>query len=256
MTANKSLIAALLITAGLGGCGGDYSLGFNAPPLPLPPVSADEGLWQGSTSSARTITAFVLDNGVYWILYSSLNPGAGIAGLIEGSATSVNGNFSSSDARDVNLEGQGIGTATVSASYVAKQSFNGSIFYPSSNQTVSFTTSYNIDYEQAPSLATLAGNYAGVASSAGSSDAAVVRIDSNGNLNGIGTSGCQFAGTVAPHAHGNLYDLSITFKGGPCSNGSSTLTGIGYYDANARRLYNVALNSDRSAGFLYVGLKN
>ena len=254
MTVKKSLIAVLLMTAGLGACGGDVSLSFNTPPLP--PAAPSEGLWQGSTSTARTITAFVLDNGVYWILYSSLNPGAGIAGLIEGSATTFNGSFSSSDARDINLEGQGIGAATVSASYVAKQSFNGTIFYPNSNLTVSFTSSYNIAYQQAPSLATLAGSYTGIASSAGSSDAAIVRIDASGNLNGIGTSGCQFAGTIAPHARGNLYDLSITFKGGPCSNGSSTLTGIGYYDAGARRLYNVALNGDRSNGFVYVGLKN
>ena len=79
MTVKKSLTAVVLITAGLGACGGDISLSFNAPPRP--PAAPSEGLWQGSTSTARTITAFVLDNSVYWILYSSLNPGAGIAGL-------------------------------------------------------------------------------------------------------------------------------------------------------------------------------
>ncbi|MFC3107210.1 hypothetical protein ACFOFO_04390 [Undibacterium arcticum] len=255
MTVNKSLIAVLLMTAGLGACGGGGSVSFNTSP---PPAGPSEGLWQGSTSSARTITTFVLDNGVFWILYSGSgpNPGTGIAGLIQGSGTSINGSFSSADAKDVNLEGQGIGAATVSASYVAKTSFNGTIFYPNLNQTVSFASNYNIAYEQAPSVATLAGSYTGIASTAGATDAAIVRIDASGNLNGIGTSGCQFAGTASPHARGNLYDLSITFKGGACSNGSNTLTGIAYYDAAARRLYNVALNSERSSGFIYVGLKN
>lgn len=256
MTINKNLIAVLLMSAGLSACGGGFVsiVSFNT--APLPPAAPSAGLWQGSTSSGRTLTTFILDDGVYWMLYSSLNAGAAIAGLIQGSATTINGSFSSSDAKDVNLEGQGIGAATLSASYVAKQSLNGSISYLNSNQTVSFTSTYNIGYEQAPSLATLAGTYSGIASSAGSSDAALVRIDAGGNLAGIATSGCQFAGTVAPHARGNLYDISISFKGGVCSNGSSALKGVGYYDADAKRLYNVALNGDRSSGFIFVGLKN
>ncbi|MFD2273508.1 hypothetical protein ACFS07_27265 [Undibacterium arcticum] len=92
MTVNKSLIAVLLMTAGLGACGGGGSVSFNTSP---PPAGPSEGLWQGSTSSARTITTFVLDNGVFWILYSGSgpNPGTGIAGLIQGSGTSINGSF-------------------------------------------------------------------------------------------------------------------------------------------------------------------
>lgn len=225
-----------------------------APPAPPPSPSA-EGIYIGPTSNGRTVTGVILDNGTYWVLYSAVNNPTVIAGAVEGTSTSRVGSFSSSDARDFNLEGQGINDATVSASYVARQSLNGIVMYTNSRQAISFVGSYNPTYDLVPSLSDVAGTYTGTAAVLAGVENAAVTISPTGTLTGRGTSGCQFAGTVATHARGNIYDVAVTFGGGVCSNGTSTVTGIGYYDASAKRLYGTALNVNRSNGFIFVGTK-
>lgn len=231
------------------GCGGGDG---GETPAPAPTA---EGLWIGNTNTARTATGIVLDNGTFWVLYSAPNNSGIIAGGVQGTSTSVNGSFSSFDARDFNLEGQGINNAQVAGTYSAKQLLNGTVTYPSLNQAIAFNSVYNPAYEQTPSLSTIAGTYSGNAAVLGGTDTATVFITQNGAVTGIGSSGCTFAGTVSPHAKGNVYDISITFGGGVCSNGTSTVTGIGYFDAGSSRLYAAALNSTRTNGFIYSGFK-
>lgn len=223
-----------------------------------PPATASttaEGLWTGTTSTARTITGVVLDNGTYWVLYSAPNNNSVIAGAVQGTGTSAGGSFSSSDGRDFNLEGQGINSTTVSASYFAKQSLNGSISYPALNQIVTFSSAYNAAYDQTPSLSAVSGNFTGNASVAGGSEAASLAISTTGVITGSGAGGCTFNGNAIPRAKGNIYDISVTFGGGVCANGTSTVTGIGYFDSGAKRLYGAALNTARTNGFIFVGTK-
>jgi len=239
----------------LAACGGSGGKGGAAPP-PEPAPSA-EGLWNGSTSTSRSVTGIVLDDGTYWILYSVAHVSALVAGVVQGTGTSLNGSFSSSDGIDFNLEGQGINNATLSASYMAKQSFNGSVSYPSLNQAFTFTSAYNADYDQTPSVSAIAGTYVGLASVAGSNELITIVISSPGVVAGTGgTSGCQFLGTTVPRAKGNLYNLSLVFGGGACSGGTSAVTGIGYFDSSAKRLYLAALNKSRSNGLVFVGIKS
>lgn len=245
---------AILLALTLSACGGGGG-GGSTPAASTASAQTAEGLWSGTTSTSRTITGVVLDTGTYWILYSSSNNSATIAGVIEGTGTSLNGSFSSSDAKDFNLEGLGVNNATVSASYTAKQTLNGSVTYPSLNQSSTFTSSYNTAYDQTPSLATLAGTYTGSAAVIGGSESATVTVAASGAVSGSGASGCQFTGSATPHAHGNVYDLTITFAGGVCANGTSTVTGIGYFNSATKMLYSAALNSARSNGFIFVGTK-
>ena len=237
----------------LAACGG----GGSSSTATLPAASA-EGLWSGSTSTSRSVTAIVLDNGSYWLLYSVPRVNAVVAGFIQGSGSALNGSFSSSDGVDFNLEGQGINNATLAASYVARQSFNGSVSYASANPPFTFTSSYNADYDQTPSLSAIAGSYAGIASVAGGTEAATIAISAQGVIAGTGltASGCQFVGTAVPRAKGNLYDLSVLVSGGgACANGTSAVTGIAYFDAGSKRLYLAALNKSRSNGLSFVGIK-
>lgn len=232
------------------GCGGG-----DGGETPAPTATA-EGLWIGNTTTARTVTGIVLDNGSFWALYSASNNSAIIAGGFQGTGSSVNGSFSSLDARDFNLEGQGINNAQVAGTYSAKQLLNGTITYPSLNQAIAFNSVYNPDYEQTPSLATIAGTYSGTASTVpGGTDTATMFITQTGAITGIGTSGCTFAGNVAPHPRGNVYDVTITFGGGVCANGNSTVTGVGYFDASTKRLYGGTVNSTRTIASIFVGTK-
>jgi hypothetical protein len=245
-----SWILALAACSGGGGGSG------TVPALdPGPATTSAEGLWIGSTSTSRSVTGIVLDNGTYWILYSVPHVSALMAGVVQGTSTSLNGSFSSSDGIDFNLEGQGINSATVSASYLAKQSFNGSVTYTSPNQAYTFTSTYNSDYDQSPGVSVIAGTYTGIASVTGANELTTIVVSSLGVVAGTGTGGCQFLGTAAPRTRGNLYDLSVVFGGGSCPNGTSTVTGIGYFDSSAKRLYVAALNKSRNNGLIFVGIK-
>lgn len=242
-------MAWILALAACGGSGG------NGGAAPAPPAPSAEGLWTGSTSTSRSVTGIVLDDGTYWVLYSVPHVSALIAGVVQGKGTSLNGSFSSSDGIDFNLEGQGINNTTLSASYVAKQSFNGSVTYPNLNQAFTFTSSYNTGYEQTPSVSAIAGTYIGLASVAGSNELITIVVSAPGVIVGTGTGGCQFLGAAVPRAKGNLYDLSVVI-GGACPNGASAVTGIGYFDSSAKRLYVAALNKSRSNGLIFVGIKS
>lgn len=234
---------------GLAGCGG----GGSDSSTPSGSSAPAEGIWIGTTTTARTVTGIVLDNGNFWVLYSAPNNGSIIAGGVQGTASSTNGIFSSQDARDFNLEGAGINTATIAGNYLPKQSLTGTVTYPALNQAVAFSGAYDAAYELTPSLARIAGTYSGTAAVVGSTESATVSISQSGTLSGMGSSGCPFTGTVAPRIKGNVYDVVVTFGGGVCSNGNSTVTGIGYFDAGLNRLYSAGVNSTRSNGFIFVG---
>lgn len=215
-----------------------------------------QGLWNGSTSTSRSVTGIVLDDGTYWLLFSVPNVSALLAGFVQGTGTSLNGSFSSSDAIDFNISGQGINSATVSASYITKQSFNGSVSYPSLNAPLTFTSSYNADYEQTPNLTFVAGDYLGIASVANLNEAVTFIISAQGVIAGAGaTSGCQYGGLVKPRTTGNLYDVSLVIGGAACATGTNAVTGIGYFDAGPKRLYLVALNTSRTIGMNFTGIK-
>ena len=222
------------------------------------PAASAEGLWNGSTSTSRSVTAIVLDNGTYWVLYSVPHVSAVVVGFVQGTGSSLNGSFSSSDGIDFNVAGQGINNATVAANYVARQSFNGSVSYASLNPPFTFTSSYNADYDQTPSLSAIAGTYAGIASVAGGTEATTIAISPQGVVAGTGltANGCQFLGAAVPRAKGKLYDLSVVVSGGgACANGPSAVTGIAYFDSGSKRLYLAALNKSRSNGLSFVGIK-
>jgi hypothetical protein len=248
----NTMIKALAMswTLALTACGGGGDGGTTA----VPATSA-EGLWNGNTSTSRTLTSVVLDDGTYWILPVPTTS-APNASFIQGTGASVNGVFSSSDGMDFNLAGSVINQATLSANYVAKRSFNGSVNYPSLNSPFTFTGSYNADYEQAPNLAAVAGNYPGVISMTGSNDATTLVVSIDGTVLGVGaTNGCQFLGKMAPRSRGNLYVLVGAFSGGACANNASAVSGIGYFDASAKRLHLAAFDQSRSNGFSFVGIK-
>lgn len=188
------------------------------------------------------------------MLYSLVGNSTVIAGVVQGTGTSSAGTFTSSNARDFNLEGLGVLAATVSASYVAGQSFNGTVAYGATGST-SFLSAYDARYEAVPSLTALAGSFAGqVASSAGNEEADIT-ISAGGSITGSGASGCSVSGSVAPRARGNAFNVSLTFGGAPCLFANQTLTGIAYFDATTRVVYAAAPNANRTDGVLFVGTK-
>ena len=230
-------------------CGGGYG-GSDFSSLP-PTATSAEGLWTGATPTRRTVGGLVLDDGSYWVFYTARGNPNVLAGLVQGTGTSHSGSFGSSNTRDFSLEGAGILAATMSGTYVQKKSFHGAIAYFNGDKG-SFTSTYDADYESAPNMNLVAGNYSGLRAD---NHTVTVTVDSAGTLSGHSTDGCTFAGTFSPRAKGNVFHNSVTFGGGACSNGTDTVNGVAFYDAATNRLYSAALNSARTNSYIFIGTK-
>ena len=245
--------ASLLLVAACGGGGGDGP-GSRQP-------SAAQGLWTGTTTSGRALTGLVFGDGDYYVFYSPRNIPAGVAGVIQGSSGTGTGIWSSTDGRDFNVEPAtpSILPATMSASFVAKKSFEGTIT-DASGASTTFTAVYDANYDSAPSLAVLAGSYAGTAGLSAGVKAAIVTITTGGKLTAIvsmddKSSACTFSGTATPRADGNAYDVAFVLGDAPCPTPSLRVSGIAYFNAATKKLYVAAPNASRTDGVLFLGTK-
>ena len=238
-------LAAALFVSGCGGGGSDSAAATTTP--------SAQGLWIGTTATNRTITGLVFGDGSYYVLYSPVGNATAVAGVVQGTGSSSAGTFTSTDARDFNLEGLGVQSGSVSAAYVSKQSFNGSVAYAVAGNTP-FTSAYDANYETAPSLAGLAGTFTGQVALSVGVQAATIAVSSSGAISGV-NGGCALSGTASPRSDGNAYNLSITFGAAPCFFANRTFTGIGYFNSVTKRLYAAAPNAARTDGVLFVGTK-
>jgi hypothetical protein len=225
--------------------------------VPATGVQTAEGFWTGSTSTARSIETTVLDDGTYYFFYMQANNPLMMGGFLQGTGTSTNGTFSSTNGRNYSLETGSIVGANLSASYAFKTTLSGAVNYPSLSLSTSFTSSYNLRYELQPNLSIVAGTYSGqmgVIGGPGSFDATSLIISASGAVYGTAASGCTFTGTYSPRSRGNVYDWTITFGGGGCVAGTKSFTGIGYYDLSTNSLRAMATSADRTDGVIYTGV--
>lgn len=248
-----SVLCAVLLSACGSGGSGDGVAGSS----PSFSATSAEGLWNGTSGNGRTIAGLVLDDGAYWFLYSAINSPSLIAGVVQGTSSTQGNSFTSSNGKDFNLEGLGILDLTITGSYVAKQSLSGTMaVLPSlGGGGTTFTSLYNADYDGTPNASLLVGTYTGSTATVGGTELVTVTVSSPGSITGSSAGGCSFSGSFSPRARGNAYDVAVTFAGGVCSNGTSTVTGIAFFDAATKTLYSVALNSARTNGFIYRGTK-
>ncbi len=255
-TAGIAFAAAPLLLAACGGGGDDASSSSAdaATAAGSSNTTAVQGLYIGTASNGRTVTGLLLDNGSYYFLYSSDSGSASIGGVVQGTGGIDGQRFTSADMRDFNIDGLEVTGGTVDATVVAKTSLSGSIDH--ANQApVSFEAAYDSDYDTPARLATLAGTYRGNVAFSGGAEAATVTIAADGSIGGQGVSGCKVTGTAAPHAQGNVYDLTLRFGGAPCLFADQTFQGIVYYRSAQRRLYAAAPNADRTDGVLFVATR-
>ena len=112
MLGHAIVLLGIALALSASGCGGDQTSDQNPT---LPSASTAEGLWAGTTNTNRTLTAAVLDDGTYYFFYSfAVNPNQ-IAGVIQGTGTSNNGNFTSPNTKDFGI-GVAVQDATVECS--------------------------------------------------------------------------------------------------------------------------------------------
>lgn len=248
-------IVSLFVLASLAACSGE---GDTSPPSPAPlPAATAEGLWLGATNSnpSRTVTGVVLDDGVYWFLYSVAGNSSITAGVVQGVSTSQNGVLNSANATDFSIERTPlIVNPTVDGRYTMKQSLSGTISYSNPNTQNIFTTTYDGNYELAPDITAIAGIYTGPVAL---NETVEVVVSAAGIISGTSsaTPACTFSGLFKPRTHGNIFDVTIEFGSqDTCSNKDATVRGIGFLHAG--KLYSAALNHDKTNGVVFIGTKS
>jgi hypothetical protein len=227
---------------------------------PMPVATAAAGLWEGSTGNGRKLAGVVLENGTFWMLYSKPNEPNSVVGVLAGNG-SVSGNqFSSGSGYDFNLEGRGnIQTttfnATVSSAVAGGASLNGTIGTLGADTNVSFNTTLNTEFTQAPPLSSVAGTFIGASFQRNYTDLQTLRIAPDGSISANAFSGCKVSGGISTKNRVSAFNFSLTFGAAPCRTPNTTVTGIGYYDATTRQFYSIAINGTRDDGFVFAGVK-
>jgi len=255
MTAHKPLVLSIAVVAlALSGCGGGG--GGSAAGTPAPTPSA-EGAYFGTVSDGRQHYTLVLENGQLYALYGSTSAGVfDVSGVLQGNGTSSNGSYASSDVKDASAAGTLV-AATLSASYTAGSSFNGTV--TEAGGSVSFTGSalstavYN--YNVAASLATVAGTW-NMTSLRGFPTTLTVAADGSFNAT---SSGCAFSGTFKPRSSGkNVLDVALTYGPSPCILAGKSLSGIAISYAlsgGGQQLAIVALDAARTSSSAFFGVR-
>lgn len=263
-------LASVMLAGCGGGGGGDATTASATPttststststPAPDPvvvPIAAVDGIYNGMTiNTNQAITALILADNHYYVMYSKKGDPTSFDGIAFGSGTSSNGNSFSGSFRDINLSGI-VSTGTLVGNYVSKQSFNGALGYDNSTDPVtSFSSAYDSSYATPPSLATLAGVYTGTLAAEGLSETGIIlTILADGTMSGQISCGCKIDATITPLASGNAYGVRLTFNGGDHPLHDQTFTGSAYFNAVSKRFIVVGLLDATKAPAIFVGTK-
>jgi len=244
-------ICGLILLATMTACGGS---GGDSPPPTTSASGTAEGIWQGRSSTTRTIRSVVREDGLYLVWYSPAGYIPLVAGLVQGTGQSVNGVFTSADARDFNLEGHGVLRSQIDGTYVARQSLNGQITYDPVTVTT-FTSTFDPASETTMTLAEVAGTYEGQGGSVSvwfpaTTHQTTVTISGQGVVTGHDTNGCAFHGQVTPH--GSTFDLMLQFAVPFCQYPDLIFSGAVLLDVSTHRLLAGAV-LDRSAAVVFEG---
>lgn len=248
----RQLISLFAAVAALSACGGGGDDSPAPAPAPAPVASSSPaGVWRGNTSTGREASAIVLSTGQYWVIYSAASNVQQVAGAAQGTAAISGNTLASTDGLDFNLEGLGVTAASFNATFGQANFLNGTVHYP--NQTVTFNSGFLV--LPAANLADLAGSYRGVGVVSTGNETTTFTVNAAGAISGSGASGCKFTGVATPRSDVTAYAVTVTFGGGVCALGTSTVSGVAYFDLAAKRLYSAAVNPARSNGFLMIAVR-
>jgi hypothetical protein len=256
MTNKLGAMGILAIAAILAGCGGGGSNSSTSTPSTNVTTSA-EGVYQGTVSNGTAHNTLVLENGQYYTMYGTSTSGVFyVSGFIQGTGTSNNGSFSSTDLKDFYFNGTVV-SGSLSASYSPNVSFNGSITEGTSTMTFTGAPLQNssYSYKTAANLANVVGswNMTGLRG-----EAIALSIASSGTFTGS-SGGCSFTGTIQPRASGkNVFDVSLTFGAAPCALPGQSASGVGLeypLASGQRQLLIAGTNATRANGTAFLGTR-
>ncbi len=246
---NRYRLLPLLLSAGLAACGGGG--GDSATPAPATPeiVAKSALLWRATTSTGRSGRLILLDGGRLYFLYSRTNTPDTLGGAVTGLAGASGASSIASTALDFNWEGLPSTSATLSASLDQHNNLNGTLSYSDASRNLSFTSTYEAPAASIVGLTDIAGTYV-------SPDRTMtLMVAPTGAVSGTAFStSCRFTGALKQTLnHSSLLHMELTFQGGACALGTSTVSGIAAYDLSQRVLVGVALDGSGATATLFQG---
>jgi hypothetical protein len=236
----RKLVIGTLAAAALAGCGGGGD------------GSTATGLFNGTSTSGRTVSTVILGDDSYYQLYSPVNNPTGVGGLVVGTGTFDGTRFTSGDARDYNMEGAGVKPASLAGDIASRRSFNGSLA-SGTPASMTFTSAYSPEIEGTATLAALAGTYPGQVTFSLGARAGTFVVTSAGAFS-TNINGCPITGNATTRTDLNAYNLTLTFGAAPCVFPNQTFTGIARLDA-ASKLYGLVKNETIAQAIVFVGAK-
>lgn len=218
--ATLALSTAALVACG-GGGGGEVAEGDSDLPSALTLASA-QGFWGVTPSDTTSVSAVILPNGQFWVIYQNVNA---VSAFANGNL-SLKGKTYTGVGKHYSLPGGIVNTFNISANLEEDNSFikSSTIFNNTTTigTTLPFTQSwaYNKTYENAVSQASVQGRWSGEQGAV----SLVWDIDSAGKIAGTSTTGCTYIGTINPNANRvAVLDAIITES---CAGSLKTLNGI------------------------------
>jgi hypothetical protein len=246
MNVKHGLVILGCTCALIAGCGGGNDTS-DQPDQPNQPTA--EGFWHGTISTGYTVDLAILENGETWGLYTRNNLFYGA--LYGNTVYQGNGKFTGVG---LDFNGKSVTGSTYTGDFVAKKSLTAKV-----EKSITINAEYNDDYDlPPPSLASMAGSYYGQAATGMAGIQAIgVTVSASGDITLPSTNGCGGSGTIKAHSSNkNVYSVSMTFDGSYCPLGNGTkVTGIATYDSTLGIVRVLALNNNKSDGFVYVAAR-
>jgi|SRR5581483_1826003 len=198
------------------------------PPSPASTPGQAQGVYDGTASTGADFESIVLPTDNLYAIYGSVSNNVFlVCGLITGQGASASGSFTGNVTDYDDCTGSlVVSTGSVSASYVAGSSLNGSLTENGNSYTFTGTTPANslFDFNQAAAISDISGDWSGAVFGG---ESVTVTIGSDGSVSGFGSSGCSFSGTVTADSSGkNFFNVSLTYGAAPCTFPNQTGSGI------------------------------
>jgi hypothetical protein len=249
---------AALALAGCGGGGGNPGTCTGSPQVcggvsgetPETPAGSALGLYKGTTDSGRNAFTLVLPDGDFWVLYGQSGNATLLGGAEQGSYTTADRTITSPDLVDFSAATGSIARGSMSGTYVSQESIAGSVSFGAS--VMSFAGVFVPDSTTAPTLADVAGSYAGTLAVNDGSANADIAISSTGIVTGNSQrGGCTITGTVLPNSGVNVFNLNLDVAGGICGNERINMRGVAVVEGT--RIYSAGFNGARTEAFTFSG---
>lgn len=249
-----TICLSLLVVSWLAACGGggggapaDNANNASSPAGGSGNPGPTVGTWQGPYATFYNTRLVVLSTDEAFGLYET---GTTVIGALYGDikieSGRVSGFLSDFMFKDITMT-----TANISGNATAQKSML--INRGTQRLDLSFAT----NLQNPISVSSLAGTYSGRGNNSFSAPNNItMTISATGTVQ-IPDTVCSANGSISAHPNGqNVFTLNLAVTGNNCSRRGNTLSGVAYLDPNNQRMYLLGMNSARTDGAFFYGLRN